>query len=237
MRSHAPSEYEKALEFTTPKCPLYKRGWQRASADGGLPYSGGEGTQPLRFTFPFPRREGARGIGRHGCALPNGLAAAAETILSPLRGQLLSKRSLLHSALPCAIRIRNPLEFTTSKRPLFERGWQRASADGGLPYSSGGEGAQPLRDIPPFPRRKGGEGDRPPWECVAERVSRCGRNNPQSASRTAPLPKEPFGLCAPMRHPNTKKRWSSPLPNAPFTKGGGSAQALTGDCLTQGGAP
>ena len=27
-------------------------------------------------------------------------------------------------------------------------------------------------------------------------------------------------------------RWSSPRPNAPFLKGGGSAQALTGDCRT-----
>jgi len=27
-----------------------------------------------------------------------------------------------------------------------------------------------------------------------------------------------------------EKRWSSPPQNAPFTKGGGSAQALAGDC-------
>ena len=34
----------------------------------------------------------------------------------------LCQRSLLVSALSCAIRIRNPLEFTTPKRPLSERG-------------------------------------------------------------------------------------------------------------------
>lgn len=28
-------------------------------------------------------------------------------------------------------------------------------------------------------------------------------------------------------------RWGSPLPNAPFLKGDGGAQAPTGDCLTQ----
>ena len=66
-------------------------------------------------------------------------AARIRSILSPLRGRLLCQRSLLVSALSNAIRIRNPLEFTTLKRPLSERGrhgviavfQQRASTAGG----------------------------------------------------------------------------------------------------------
>ena len=64
----------------------------------------------------------------------------------------------------------------------------------GCALSKGYEGASPF--IAASPSREGkGRGDGPPWEYVAERGSRCGGNNPQSASRTAPLPKEPFG-CA-----------------------------------------
>jgi len=42
------------------------------------------------------------------------------------------------------------------------------------------KGCSPFAESPPFPRRKEGKEDRPPWECAAERVNRCGRNNPQS---------------------------------------------------------
>ena len=78
-------------------------------------------------------------------------AARIRTILSPLRGQLLCQRSLLVSALSNAIRIRNPLEFTTPKRPLSERGWHGVSRDGGLPYSSdaSADGGLPYRDAAP----------------------------------------------------------------------------------------
>ena len=55
-------------------------------------------------------------------------------------------------------------------------------------------------------------------------------NSLSRLAAAAPLPKEPFGLCALERWPNTNPRQSSPLPNAPFLKGGGSAQALPGDC-------
>ena len=49
VRSRAASEYEKASGFSTPKRPLFERGWRRASADGGLLYSsGGEGAALLR---------------------------------------------------------------------------------------------------------------------------------------------------------------------------------------------
>ncbi|GEM_PF-6690043 len=42
----------------------------------------------------------------------------------------------------------------------------------------GGEGMQPLHTFSPSRAGKG-RGDRPPWESVAEWVSRCGGNNPQ----------------------------------------------------------
>ena len=55
-------------------------------------------------------------------------------------------------------------------------------------------------------------------------------HRPLGALGSAPLPKEPFGLCALVRRSNTKKHWSLPPPKAPFLKGGGGAPAPTGDC-------
>ncbi len=77
--------------------------------------------------------------GGRGAPLPSAgrletsCAGVKQSSVSAARCQLLCQRSLLVNALSSVVRIRNPLEFTTPKRPLFERGWQRASADGGLP--------------------------------------------------------------------------------------------------------
>ena len=156
-----------------------------------------------------------------------------------------------------------PPEFTTPKRPLFERGWHGASRDGGLPYqdapckacrghSASGESwvslpyahrfppaliraAGGLSPLPPFLRGKGdlmGMGCAPSPQTGETAAGEAPMivNSLSRLAAAAPLPKEPFGLCALERWPNTNPRQSSPLPNAPFLKGGGSAQALPGDC-------
>ena len=88
-----------------------------------LAVGGGEGTQPLHFTFPFPRREGARGWAamRLRAERPSRCGGNnPQSWLTPC--QLLCQRSLLVYALPCAIQIRNPLELPLPNSPFLKGG-------------------------------------------------------------------------------------------------------------------
>gem|GEM_PF-3940693 len=78
VRSRAPSEYEKTSEFATPKCPLFERGWQRASADGGLPYySGGASADG-----GLPYSSGAQAL-TGDCRIPAAAQAPTGDCLTP----------------------------------------------------------------------------------------------------------------------------------------------------------
>ena len=57
-------------------------------------------------------------------------------------------------------------------------------------------------------------------------IPHCGRSAP-------PLSKGAFWSVRSRALPEYEKRRGKPPPNAPFTTGGGTAQAVTGDCLTK----
>ena len=140
-------------------------------------------------------------------------------------------------ALPCGIRIRKALEFPTPKSPLLKGGGMRQhaggllitaarSADGGLPYSIGAEGAQPLRTFSPSREGKG------------DGMGRHGSALPNGCTTAAGQSSVRFadssfqkGAFWPVHLPAAfvyGKRWGSPLPKAPFLKGGGRSVAADG---------
>ncbi len=101
----------------------------------------------------------------------------------------------------------------------------------GCALSKGGEGAQPLHSSFPFPRREGARG----WAAMGI-CCRTGQplRREQSSVRFADssFAKGAFWPVRSRAPSEYEACWSSPRPNAPFLKGGGSAQALTGDCRT-----
>ena len=119
-----------------------------------------------------------------------------------------------------------PYHTKSGRRPAIEPPYK----SGPEPYSfvtlhknranfwESGERAVPMAYI----RRLRGYGNPQSWLTLfiaTVRKGRANKDNPQSASRTAPLPKEPFGQCASLRHLNTKPVGAYP-PNAPFFERG-----------------
>ena len=78
VRSRAPSEYGDRWSSPRPKAPFLKGGGgaQAPTGDCRIP-AAAKGHSPFETIPPFRAGKGAKGIGRHGNALPNGLAAAA----------------------------------------------------------------------------------------------------------------------------------------------------------------
>ena len=150
MRSRAPSEYEKTLEFTTPKRHLFERGWRQRSCRRGIAVSRDvSGSIPFLRYIRRLRRQGQSSVSAARCqapqfamvalcrrrggflALPCSLGfrlAASPTGRTRLRS--FAKGAFWSVRFPAPSECEKTLEFTTPKRPLFERGWHALACRG-----------------------------------------------------------------------------------------------------------
>ena len=142
-QARAPARF--LLLFLKKKSPAGIRRIKRC----GIICENSSGESPIAFPHPWRPIPFALSTVRNGrVALPQERLPSAPLLTGlpprciphcgrsapPLsKGAFWLMRFQAFNALSSVVRIRKPLEFTTPKRPLFERGWQRASADGGLP--------------------------------------------------------------------------------------------------------